>query len=151
MGKEISQLCRLSPLRLCCHDLPRRRGFGIGSKIIAAEVMDQGDAWRYRTIRVRVGEYVPPPPADMSGLMFELLQWWNADAAELSPVISSAILHFRFESIHPFADGNRHTGRTARIQIGVETYVRRRPDGAVREIQRNDARCKVATGRRNGL
>jgi len=30
---------------------------------------------------------------------------------ELSPVLSSAILHHRFESIHPFADGNGRTGR----------------------------------------
>jgi Fic family protein len=43
--------------------------------------------------------------------MFELLQWWNTAALELSPVLSSAILHYRFEAIHPFADGNGRTGR----------------------------------------
>ena len=43
--------------------------------------------------------------------MFELLDWWNRDAPELSPVLSSAILHYRFEAIHPFADGNGRTGR----------------------------------------
>lgn len=81
-------------------------------KIIAADVMDQGTAGRYRTIRVRVGRFVPPPPEDVSGLMSELLAWWNGAAAELSPVISSAIVHHRFEWIHPFADGNGRTGRT---------------------------------------
>ncbi len=80
-------------------------------KIIAGEVMDQGTAGRYRTIAVRVGRYVPPPPEDVSGLMFELLTWWNQEAEKLSPVLSSAILHYRFESIHPFADGNGRTGR----------------------------------------
>lgn len=80
-------------------------------KIIAQQVMDQGDAGRYRTIRVRVGPYLPPPPAEVSGLMFELLEWWNKAARELSPVLSSAILHYRFEAIHPFADGNGRTGR----------------------------------------
>jgi Fic family protein len=80
-------------------------------RIIAGEVMDQGEAGRYRTIRVRVGQFVPPPPADVSGLMFELLEWWNKEAPGLSPVLSSAILHHRFESIHPFADGNGRTGR----------------------------------------
>ncbi len=80
-------------------------------RILAGEVMDQGEAGRYRMIGVRVGDY-PPPPADaVSGLMFELLTWWNTAALKLSPMLSSAILHHRFESIHPFADGNGRTGR----------------------------------------
>ena len=80
-------------------------------KIMAGDVMDQGTAGRYRTIAVRVGRYVPPPPGDVSGLMFELLAWWNKESPKMSPVLSSAIIHYRFESIHPFADGNGRTGR----------------------------------------
>lgn len=80
-------------------------------RIVAGDVMDQGAAGRYRTMRVRVGPYVPPYPEEVSPLMFELLQWWNEDSATLSPVLSSAVLHFRFEDIHPFADGNGRTGR----------------------------------------
>lgn len=79
--------------------------------IMAGQVMDQGEAGTYRTIRVRVGPHVPPPPDDVSGLMFELLEWWNKNSTNLSPVLSSAILHYRFEDIHPFADGNGRTGR----------------------------------------
>jgi Fic family protein len=79
--------------------------------IIAGEVMDQGEPGRYRTMRVRVGHYVPPPHEDVSGLMFELLEWWNQEASAISPVSSSAIVHHRFETIHPFADGNGRTGR----------------------------------------
>ena len=79
--------------------------------IMAGDVMDQGEAGRYRTIRVKVGNYVPPPPEHVSGLMFELLEWWNKGAKALSPVLSSAIVHYRFEAIHPFADGNGRTGR----------------------------------------
>ena len=79
--------------------------------ILAGEVMDQGEAGKYRMIGVRVGSYLPPPPDAVSGLMFELLIWWNTAATKLSPVLSSAILHHRFESIHPFADGNGRTGR----------------------------------------
>lgn len=80
-------------------------------RILAAEVMDQGSAGCYRTMAVRVGGFVPPPPGDVSGLMFELLTWWNNEPAKLSPVLSSAILHYRFEAIHPFADGNGRSGR----------------------------------------
>jgi cell filamentation protein, protein adenylyltransferase len=80
-------------------------------RILTTDVMEQGEAGRYRTIAVRVGAYVPPPAPDVSGLMFELLEWWNRQAGELSPVLSSAIVHYRFEAIHPFADGNGRTGR----------------------------------------
>lgn len=80
-------------------------------RILAEGVMDQGDAGRYRTIAVRVGNYFPPAAGDVSGLIMELLDWWNKESVKLSPVISSAILHHRFESIHPFADGNGRTGR----------------------------------------
>lgn len=77
----------------------------------AGGVMDQGEAGRYRTIAVRVGRHLPPPPDMVSGLMRELLAWWNGPSAEWSPVLTSAILHFRFEEIHPFADGNGRLGR----------------------------------------
>lgn len=80
-------------------------------RLLAERVMDQGEAGRYRRIAVRVGSHVPPAAADVSGLMFELLEWWNQRSLELSPVLSSAILHYQFEWIHPFADGNGRTGR----------------------------------------
>jgi len=95
-------------------------------KIIAGEVMDQGTAGRYRTIPVRIGRYHPPPPEDVSGLMFELLTWWNRESARLSPVLSSAIVHYRFEAIHPFADGNGRTGRALALwelyRCGFDTH-----------------------------
>jgi Fic family protein len=80
-------------------------------RLLAGQVMDQGEAGRYRTIQVRVGRHFPPAAAGVSGLMFELPEWWNRKAVELSPVLSSAILHYQFEWIHPFADGNGRTGR----------------------------------------
>ena len=80
-------------------------------RILADTVMDQGTAGSYRTISVRVGNHFPPAALDVSGLMFELLDWWNKKSVELSPVLSFAILHYRFEHIHPFADGNGRTGR----------------------------------------
>lgn len=80
-------------------------------ELLAKGVMDQGEAGRYRTISVRVGHHVPPRPEMVSGLMRELLDWWNKRSAEWSPVITSAVLHYQFEEIHPFADGNGRTGR----------------------------------------
>jgi Fic family protein len=79
-------------------------------RIMAGEVMDQGTAGQYRTIRVRVGSHVAPPPDRVRPMMTELLEWWNK-GEQLSPILSSAIVHHRFETIHPFADGNGRTGR----------------------------------------
>jgi Fic family protein len=73
--------------------------------------MDQGRAGSYRNISVQVGKHFPPASGGVSPLMFELLEWWNTASIKLSPVLSSAILHYRFEDIHPFADGNGRTDR----------------------------------------
>jgi Fic family protein len=79
--------------------------------LLAADVMDQGQPGLYRTMRVRVGKHIPPPPEKVEGLMEDLLAWWNEEAAPWSPVVSSAVVHYRFEAIHPFADGNGRAGR----------------------------------------
>ena len=79
--------------------------------VIATGAMDQGEAGRYRTVDVRVGRYLPPHHEQVSGFMAELLAWWNKDSQAWSPVLTSAILHYRFEAIHPFSDGNGRTGR----------------------------------------
>ena len=80
-------------------------------RILATGVMDQGESGRYRDQRVWVGTYQPPAPDEVPQLMSELLAWWNNSSASLSPVITSAVIHYRFEAIHPFADGNGRTGR----------------------------------------
>ena len=79
--------------------------------IAGGGVMDQGTAGQYREMPVRVARYTAPAPGEVWGLMSELLQWWNEEAPRVSPVLSSGILHYRFEEIHPFADGNGRAGR----------------------------------------
>jgi len=79
--------------------------------IIAKDVMDQGNSGEYRKIEVRVGNYLPPKANDVASLMKDLIEWWKNKSKEWSPIISSAILHYQFETIHPFADGNGRVGR----------------------------------------
>src|SRR5438045_6308349 len=50
-------------------------------RIIAGDVMDHGRTSRYRTIRVRVGSHVAPPPEQLQPMMAQLLQWWNSHRA----------------------------------------------------------------------
>lgn len=55
------------------------------------------------TVAVRVGKYRPPEAQDVSGLMFELLEWWNGKAAELGETMrgnrwpSGAVFACQFE------------------------------------------------------
>ncbi len=55
--------------------------------------------------------YIAPSPDRVEGEMAHFLEWFNAPMT-LSSVVSSAIAHLWFVSIHPFEDGN---GRMARI------------------------------------
>lgn len=91
-------------------------------RVLAHRVMEQGAEGEYRVIRISVGRHQPPAPEDVRALMTGLLDWWNGPAAALSPVITSAIVHHRFESIHPFGDGNGRTGRALAL---LELYRRR--------------------------
>ena len=84
-------------------------------RILTNGVMEQGTEGEYRFIRVQVGAYRPPDPADVPRLMADLLEWWNGPSATFSPVITSAVIHHRIETIHPFGDGNGRVGRAAAL------------------------------------
>ncbi len=61
--------------------------------------------------------YTPPQAADaVAGLMNNLIEYINDDMlADTDPLIKMAIIHFQFQSIHPFYDGNGRTGRILNI------------------------------------
>ena len=84
-------------------------------RILGNGVMDQGTEGEYRTIRVQVGPFRPADPAEVLTQMDELLEWWNGPSAVLTPVITSAVIHHRLETIHPFADGNGRAGRAVAL------------------------------------
>jgi Fic family protein len=57
--------------------------------------------------------YTPPQDYDtILALMANLEQYLNDDElSDADPLVKMAVLHFQFESIHPFYDGNGRTGR----------------------------------------
>ena len=56
--------------------------------------------------------FVAPPPAMVPRLMQELFDWMRQNQNTIHPLILSAVFHYEFVFIHPFADGN---GRVARL------------------------------------
>lgn len=55
--------------------------------------------------------YTPPVIVRLPELMNNLESFMNAEDDEIDPLIKCAILHYQFEAIHPFGDGNGRTGR----------------------------------------
>lgn len=60
--------------------------------------------------------YTPPQDkAEILSLLTNFINHYNQKDDDLSPLINLAILHYQFESIHPFYDGNGRTGRILNI------------------------------------
>ena len=64
------------------------------------------------------GEVVYTPPSgetEILNLMSNLEKYINEDFDNLDPLVKLAVIHFQFETIHPFYDGNGRTGRIINV------------------------------------
>jgi Fic family protein len=61
--------------------------------------------------------YTPPQdPEEIKELMTNLEKFINdKESSDFDPLVKMAIIHYQFESIHPFYDGNGRTGRIINI------------------------------------
>jgi Fic family protein len=73
--------------------------------------------------------YLPPQdPEEILSLMANLEQFiHNVEMSDYDPLVKMAIIHFQFESIHPFYDGNGRTGRILNILYLVLTGLQKLP------------------------
>ena len=65
-----------------------------------------GDVGVYRGQRL---VHMAPPASQVPRLISDLLQW--LETTDIHPLLASAVFHYEFEFIHPFADGNGRMGR----------------------------------------
>ena len=59
---------------------------------------------------IKNARYIPPSPDDMQNAMSDLEKYINTDD-DLDALIQAALIHYQFETIHPFLDGNGRVGR----------------------------------------
>lgn len=64
---------------------------------------------------LKTARYIPPCPEDMQNAMSDLEKYIN-EIDQTNPLIKIALIHYQFETIHPFLDGN---GRIGRLMVNL--------------------------------
>lgn len=75
-------------------------------------LVSENGRFRSRGVGVFEGErvvHMAPPVEFVPEHINNLFEWYRV--SELHPLVKSAIFHYEFEFIHPFADGNGRMGR----------------------------------------
>lgn len=73
--------------------------------------------------------YLPPQdPDEILSLMANLEKFINdPELCDYDPLVKMAVIHFQFESIHPFYDGNGQTGRILNILFLILSGLQKLP------------------------
>ncbi len=82
----------------------------IHSLVLADRKEDRGQ-WRRVPVRIVGATTTPVQPYQIEPMISALLADMNTVYCKLHVVEQAALFHLRFESIHPFIDGNGRTGR----------------------------------------
>lgn len=75
---------------------------------------------------LRNARYIPPNVDDMLDAMSELEKFINTEDG-IDPLIKAGLIHYQFETIHPFLDGNGRIGRLLIILYLIDKHVISKP------------------------
>lgn len=106
-------------------ELIKTKGFITNNIIIEIQRELEGNSAGFRKLpgtalkNSSTGETIYTPPQDINeinSLMKNLEKFINDPSmSDYDPIVKMAIIHYQFESIHPFYDGNGRTGRIINI------------------------------------
>ena len=60
---------------------------------------------------IATASFVPPNIEDLSNTLQDLERFINEPQVEMDPIVRAALVHYQFETAHPFLDGNGRLGR----------------------------------------
>lgn len=89
---------------------------GVLMQGVRGETMTPGEVRRSQNWIGRPGatlnqaRYVPPPVKEMHDCLSDLERFIHQDS-DLPPLLRIGLIHYQFEAIHPFLDGNGRIGR----------------------------------------
>lgn len=75
---------------------------------------------------LKTARYIPPNVEDMHHGLSELEKYMNLDES-YDVLVSAALIHYQFETIHPFLDGNGRIGRLLIVLFLLEKEVLHTP------------------------
>ena len=68
---------------------------------------------------IETARFVPPPSDELPALLADWERYAHADL-EIPLLVQNALLHYQFETLHPFLDGNGRIGRLLSVFLLVE-------------------------------
>lgn len=104
-------------LRLLC-EIHERLMQGVrGERSRPGRFRDRQNYISGREAGIKNARYVPPPPEEVNPALSLLETYLHAES-RYPPLVRLALVHYQFEAIHPFIDGN---GRIGRLLISLQT------------------------------